>query len=116
KPQTQVSSQKNNKQRIATPSLTRGGAITWEDNEALQGGEGGQTAVKPDGSVIYAADRAGIDRIDRRTGQAGNISVWPEDEFTSPLKDVKHRFYYTLPVLLSPHDPNVLYTAAQRVY
>ena len=86
------------------------------DNESLQGGEGGQTAVKPDGSVIYAADRAGIDRIDRRTGQSVNISVWPEDEFTFPLKDVKYRFYYTLPLLLSPHDPNTLYTAAQRVF
>jgi photosystem II stability/assembly factor-like uncharacterized protein len=106
----------NDNTHISIPSRTRSGQITWEDNERLQGGEGGQTAVKPDGSVIYAADRAGIDRIDRRTGQAVNISVWPEDEFTSPLKDVKYRFYYTLPVLLSPHDPTVLYTAAQRVY
>ncbi len=106
----------NDNTHIATPSRTRSGQIAWNDNEVLQGGEGGQTAVKPDGSVIYAADRAGIDRIDRRTGQALNISVWPDDEFTFATKDVKYRFYYTLPVLLSPHDSNVLYTAGHRVY
>ena len=54
----------NDNTHISIPSRTRSGQITWDDNESLQGGEGGQTAVKPDGSVIYAADRAGIDRID----------------------------------------------------
>ena len=106
----------NDNTHVSTPSRTRGGAIEWSDSEALPGGEGGQTAVKPDGSVVYAADRAGIDRIDRRTGQSANISVWPDDEFTFATKDVKYRFYYTFPLLLSTHDPNVLYTAGHRVY
>ncbi len=34
----------------------------------------------------------------------------------TPAKDVKYRFYYSFPVLLSPHDPGVLYTAAQYVF
>jgi hypothetical protein len=106
----------NDNTHISTPSRTCAGAIAWSDNEVLAGGESGQTAVKPDGSVVYAADRAGIDRIDRRTGQATHISVWPDDEFTLALKDVKYRFYYTFPMLLSPHDSNVLYTAGHRVY
>lgn len=106
----------NDSTHVATPSRTRQGAIGWSDNEVIPGGEGGQTAVKPDGSVIYAADRAGIDRIDRRIGQAANISVWPDDQFTFATKDVKYRFFYTLPVLLSPHDSGVLYTAANKVF
>jgi len=106
----------NDSTHVATPSRTDGGAIAWMDNEAIPGGEGGQTAVKPDGSVVYAADRAGIDRYDRRTGQAPNVSVWPDDQFTMPPKDVKYRFYYTFPLLLSPHDPNILYTAGNRVF
>jgi len=32
------------------------------------------------------------------------------------VKDVKYRFYYSLPVLLSPHDSGVLYTAAQFMF
>ncbi len=86
------------------------------DNERIPAGEGGETAVKPDGSVVYGADRAGIDRYDRRTGQSITISVWPDDQFTFVPKDVKHRFYYTLPLVLSPHDSNVLYTAGNRVF
>jgi photosystem II stability/assembly factor-like uncharacterized protein len=109
-------SAQNDNTHVSTPSRTRGGTIEWADSEELPGGEGGQTAVKPDGSVVYAADRAGIDRIDRRTGQSSNITVWPDDEFTFATKDVKARFYYTFPLLLSPHDPNVLYTAGHRVY
>jgi photosystem II stability/assembly factor-like uncharacterized protein len=109
-------SAQNDNTHVSTPSRTRSGAIEWAHSEALPGGEGGQTAVKPDGSVVFAADRAGIDRIDRRTGQSANISVWPDDEFTFAPKDVKYPFYYTLPLLLSPHDSNVLYTAGHRVY
>ena len=60
----------------------RRGAIAWMDNEGIPAGEGGETAVKPDGSVVYGADRAGIDRYDRRTGQSVAISVWPDDQFT----------------------------------
>ena len=98
----------NDNSHFTVPSRTAGSAITWE---RISGGEGGQTAVKPDGSVVYAGDRTAIVRHDRRTGQAPTISVWPENEFGAPVKDVKYRFYYTFPVLLSPHDPGVLYTA-----
>ncbi len=106
----------NDNTHVSTPSQTKEGAIPWSANEPLPGGEGGQTAVRPDGSVVYAADRAGIERFDRRTGQSTNISVWPDDEFTFATKDVKYRFYYTFPVVLSPHDPSVLYTAANQVF
>ena len=98
----------NDNSHFTVPSRTAGSAITWE---RISGGEGGQTAVKPDGSVVYAGDRTAIVRHDMRTGQAPTISVWPENEFGAPVKDVKYRFYYTFPVLLSPHDPGVLYTA-----
>jgi photosystem II stability/assembly factor-like uncharacterized protein len=106
----------NDNTHVSTPSRNGEGAIAWADNEEIPGGEGGETAVKPDGSVVYAADRAGIDRFDRGTGQAVTISVWPDDQFTFVPKDVKYRFYYTFPLLLSPHDPNVLYTAGNRVF
>jgi photosystem II stability/assembly factor-like uncharacterized protein len=106
----------NDNTHVSTPSRTDSGAIAWMDNEKIPAGEGGETAVKPDGSVVYGADRAGIDRYDRRTGQSITISVWPDDEFTFVPKDVKYRFYYTLPLVLSPHDSNVLYTAGNRVY
>ena len=65
----------NDNSHFTVPSRTAGSAIGWE---RLNGGEGGQTAVKPDGSVVYAGDRTAIVRHDMRTGQAPTISVWPE--------------------------------------
>ncbi len=106
----------NDNSHFAMPSRTGDAAIAWKESEPIDFGEGGQTAVKPDGSVVYAGDRTNIARWDRRTGQAPTISVWPMDQFSMPPKDVKYRFYYTFPILLSPHDPGVLYTAGNRVF
>jgi photosystem II stability/assembly factor-like uncharacterized protein len=106
----------NDNSHIGIPSRTSDSAIAWPVVLDINGGEGGQTAVKPDGSVVYACDRTAIVRYDRRSGQTPNISVWPEDEFGTPGKDVKYRFYYSFPILLSPHDPSVLYTGAQYVF
>ena len=106
----------NDNSHIGIPSRTGSSAISWPDLLNIEGGEGGQTAVKPDGSVVYACDRTAVVRFDRRNRQTPDISVWPEDEFGSAGKDVKYRFYYSFPILLSPHDPAVLYTAAQRLF
>ena len=63
--------------------------------------------------MIYAWDRTAITRVDRRAGESRTVSVWPEDEFGAPAKDVKTRFYYSFPIMLSPHDSTVLYPGAQ---
>jgi photosystem II stability/assembly factor-like uncharacterized protein len=106
----------NDNSHIAVPSRSHSGAIGWPDVIDIGGGEGGRTAVKPDGSVVYACDRTAMVRWERKTGRTEDISVWPENEFGAPVKDVKYRFYYTFPVMVSSHDPNVIYTAAQYVF
>ncbi len=106
----------NDNSHIAIPSATDDRFIGWKHYLPLPAGEGGQTAVQPDGSVVYANDRTRTVRFDRETGQAPHISVWPEVEFGTAVKDVKYRFYYSFPMLLSPHDPGALYTAAQYVF
>lgn len=106
----------NDNSHIAIPSRTDDQSISRSHYLPLPAGEGGQTAVKPDGSVIYANDRAKSVRIDRETGQALEISVWPEWVFGTPVKDIRYRFYYSFPILLSPHDSGVLYTAAQFLF
>jgi photosystem II stability/assembly factor-like uncharacterized protein len=106
----------NDNSHIAVASRSRSGAIGWPDVIDVGGGEGGRTAVKPDGSVVYACDRTAMVRWDRKTRQTLDISVWPENEFGAPVKGVKYRFYYTFPVMVSPHDPNTIYTAAQYLF
>ncbi len=106
----------NDNSHIAIPSQTDDSAIGWMHYRPLPVGESGQTAVQPDGSVVYANDRSRMFRVDQVTGHAPDISVWPEVEFGTAVKDLQFRFYYTSPVLLSPHDNGVLYTAAQFVF
>lgn len=106
----------NDNSHIAIPSRTDDASIDWEHYVGIPQGEGGQTAVKPDGSVVYAGDRTSIVRFEPRSGQTKDISVWPDDEFGDPIKDVKERVYYSFPIDLSPQDPGVLYTASQFLY
>ncbi len=51
--------------------------------------KGGPAAVKPDGSVVYAADRSKLFRFIRKTGQRPEISVWPEVQYGMGVRDVK---------------------------
>ena len=106
----------NDNSHIAIPSRVDDPSISWPHYVALPAGEGGQTAVTSDGSVIYANDRSRTVRIDRATGQAPQISVWPEWVFGTPAKFIPYRFYYSFPILLSSHGSGVLYTAAQFVF
>ena len=54
--------------------------------------------------------------FDRRNRNQRMITVWPQDQYGSAVIDVKYRFYFTFLWLLSPHDPNALYAAAQYVF
>jgi photosystem II stability/assembly factor-like uncharacterized protein len=106
----------NDNSHVGMPSQSNGGSIGRTDYLDIPQGEGGQTAVKPDGSVVYGGDRTTIIRFDKKSGQGHDISVWPDDEFGAPIKDVKERFYYSFPILLSSFNPGVLYTSSQYLY
>jgi photosystem II stability/assembly factor-like uncharacterized protein len=87
----------------------------WYD---VGGGEAGYIAPDPrDGDIVYAGDGGGVlTRFDKRTAQAQSISPWPLDTSGRGAGELEHRFQWTEPVLLSPHDPDVLYTAAEVIF
>ncbi len=111
-----VYASQNDNSHIAIPSQTDDPTISWAHYIPLPVGEGGKTAVTPDGKVIYANDRSRTVRIDMETGEAPQISVWPEWVFGTPAKYIPYRFYYSFPILRSAHEPNALYTAAQFLF
>ena len=55
-------------------------------------------------------------RYDHATGHARMVTVWPEVYFGWGPKDLKYRFQWTFPILISPHDPNILYAAGNIVF
>ena len=87
----------------------------WTD---AGGGESGYIQPNPDDpDIVYAgADGGPITRLDRRTYQYLDITVWPEDNAGHGAGDLKYRLGWTQPILVSPHDSHVLYTSAERVF
>ena len=87
----------------------------WHD---VGGGESGYVVPDPrDANVVYAGSGGGVvTRWDKRTMQVQDISVWPLDYSGHGDKDTKYRQGWTEPIVTSPHDPNVLYTAGEVVF
>jgi photosystem II stability/assembly factor-like uncharacterized protein len=87
----------------------------WSD---VGGGESGYVVPDPrDANIVYAGSGGGLlTRWDRRTRQAQDITVWPVDSSGHGAKDLKYRQAWTEPVVLSPHNPDVIYTAAEVVF
>ncbi|HKW77595.1 MAG TPA: glycosyl hydrolase [Candidatus Limnocylindria bacterium] len=103
---------------MTIPSRAPIAGITGADMFAVGGGESGYIAIRPDApNIVFAGNYQGIiTRYDRRTGQSRNIMVWPESTAGEGAGDAKYRFQWTCPIVLSPHDPNVLYHAGNRVF
>ncbi|HEY6958812.1 MAG TPA: glycosyl hydrolase, partial [Candidatus Limnocylindria bacterium] len=103
---------------ITVPSRAAVSGITQVDTFAIGGGEAGYIAVRPDDpDVVFAGNYQGlITRFDRRTMQSRNVMVWPETSAGEGAIDVKYRFQWTCPIVLSPHDPNILYHTANRAF
>nr|PZN68433.1 MAG: glycosyl hydrolase [Sphaerobacter thermophilus] len=103
---------------ISLPSRSVTAGITRADYEEVGGGESGYIAVRPDNpNIVFAGSYGGfLTRYDRRTGQRRNIAVWPEASLGWGAKDLKYRFQWTYPIVISPHDPNVLYVTSNVVH
>ncbi len=103
---------------VKTPSRGTGGGITEKDWYDVGGGESGWIAYDPrDTNVVYAGSYGGlITRYDRRVGQRRDINPWPDNPMGHPASDLKYRFQWNFPLMISPHDSTVMYTAAQSVF
>ena len=103
---------------IAIASRGDAGAIGRSEWYSVGGGEAGYIApYPPDPEIVYAGDYEGtITRFDRHTGQTKNITVQPELSDGAGAANLEHRFQWTAPILISPHDPNTLYHGGERLF
>ena len=109
---------------ISVPSRSYKGAVLWTDCYSVGSSESGHIAVRPDDpNVVYSgaigSSPGGGDsllRYDHATGQTRIISVWPEFKWGWGVKEHKYRFQWTYPIVISPHDPNVLYVAGNVLF
>jgi photosystem II stability/assembly factor-like uncharacterized protein len=100
-------------------TATRGrGGITERDWYDVGGGESGWIAPDPrDSRIVYAGSYGNlITRFDASTGVERDINPWPDNPMGHPASDLKYRFQWSFPIVISPHDPKVIYAGANVLF
>ncbi len=94
------------------PSNSRGGQITLEDWTTVGTGDGMYNQVDPTDSrwVYNTFQTGGQRRFDQRTGQAANIQPRRGEDMPAL------RYNWITPIVISPHNPQIVYTGAQVVF
>src|SRR5712692_3513086 len=102
---------------VAIKSYDDDGVIGRQDWYVVGGGESGYIAPYPsDPNIVYAGAEYFTSRFDKHTEQLVDISVMPLDVSGNGAEKLVHRFQWTSPLFVSPHDPNTLYTAGEMVF
>lgn len=100
---------------VAIASRGYDGSIGREDYEALGGCENGYLAFDPDNPrYIYGGCYLGlIQEYDRQTRSTRSIQAYEEFGIGVRPKDSRYRANWNAPILVSMHDPEVIYHATQ---
>ncbi len=92
---------------VRGPSTKRnGGRIVYEDWQSVGGGDGMFNVFDPSGRILYNESQQGsISRSDLYTGESKSIR-YPDNTL---------RYAWTAPIVVSPHDGNVIYHGSNRL-
>jgi photosystem II stability/assembly factor-like uncharacterized protein len=103
---------------VGIPTRTDHGYIDHGDWTSVGGGESGYVVPDPrDSNIVYADDEGPFfTRFDRRTGQVQSIQQWPEDISGHAAVTQKYRYTWTMPIVISSHNPDVIYHTSQFVF
>jgi photosystem II stability/assembly factor-like uncharacterized protein len=103
---------------VKIASRTTGPGITVRDWEETAGSESGWVQPHPkDSNIVFGGNYGGLlGRLDHRTGQQRDVNVWPDNPMGWGAEGMKYRFQWNFPILFSPHDPNLLYTAGNVLF
>jgi len=101
---------------VCGPSRFPGGIdrAEWYD----VAGESGHIQARPDNpDVTFGGDNSGfLARVDHKTDFWRIINPWPDSPDGHPAGEGKYRFQWTAPLLISPHDPRVLYIGGNVLF
>jgi photosystem II stability/assembly factor-like uncharacterized protein len=103
----------------AGPGSGRGGAGAAVAPYGVGGTESATIAADPtDLDVFFSGGNNGmfIQRLNRRTGESREVGPYPRVFSGEPSSALVERVQWTFPIIFSPVDPRVLYTATQHVW
>ncbi len=104
---------------LAVPSRTDGMTIGWKDWVAnVGGGEAAHIAFDPDDpKYIYSSNITGfIDEYNMETGKSKPVKPYPVFDLGEPSDEMKYRYNWNPPVIVSKHNPNVIYYGSNVVH
>jgi len=89
----------------------------------IAGGESGFAVPDPvDNNIIWSSGTGSgsvsgaVTRFDERNRQWREVEVWPVDVSGATAAEVKYRFNWEFPLVISPHDHNKVYVGSQFVH
>lgn len=102
---------------VGIASATNHFGIDRIDWNPVGGCESGYVAPYPkDANIVYAGCYDGsITEFNKDLGIEREMNAWPLNPMGHGDADLKYRFQWTAPIVISPHDPNVIYHGAQVV-
>jgi photosystem II stability/assembly factor-like uncharacterized protein len=91
-------------------------SAAWRTN--IGGCETGPAVPQPgtDGQIFFSNCKGRFYRYSGITGQATEYSVGAANMYGHNPRDLKYRFQRVAPIVISPHDPNVVYHASQYLH
>ncbi len=91
--------------------------IFLSDWKPVGGGEAGFVVAEPDDpGIVWAGEYMGyISRYNDNTGQAPHVGIFPDNGSGHGDADQRHRFQWTAPIIISPHDPKLVYHASNTL-
>ncbi|RLD22022.1 MAG: glycosyl hydrolase [Bacteroidetes bacterium] len=104
---------------LATPSMANGSGIGWQDWIAgIGGNEAAHVAFNPDDpTYIYSSAITGmIDEHNLKTRKQKSIKPYPIWDLGEPSDEMKYRYNWNPPVMVSQHDPEVIYYASNVLH
>src|SRR5438876_8560374 len=102
---------------VGIASRSDSGVIGRENWFVAGGGECGFVVPDPrDWHIIYSNNEGYLTRYDKNKEDVQDVSPVPLDNSGHGAVDLAHRFQWVTPLMLSPHNPDVLYTAAECVF
>jgi len=102
---------------LCGPSRKQGNINIGDWVEAGGGESGYVTAHPTDPDIIFAGSYSGyLSRKDMRTGLTRNINAWPMNPMGHSSEDIKYKFQWTFPIVVSMHDPKILYAGGSHLF
>ncbi|HSG46751.1 MAG TPA: hypothetical protein VLA43_02935 [Longimicrobiales bacterium] len=105
---------------ISVASRVAGDLSPEQDWFSVGGAESGHISVHPhpdSAHIVWAGNYIGqIDRTNLETGESRNMILYPQMGDGVAPRDARYRFQWNAPILISRHDPGVVYHTSQYVH